>query len=100
RAFSTPNRKSTIGNRQSLHVPQVIAVRVHPTFGCQQVEGRELQVVEGVDRPAVASVGVDEAAGQLGSLAGSRQEIALQAPATIGPLQSREGIREAGAGGR
>src|SRR5205823_2546695 len=42
---------------QCFHVPDVVLMCVDLAFGCQEVERRELQIVQRMDRPAVFAVG-------------------------------------------
>jgi len=38
------------------HVPQVIAIKVHTAFGSQKMERSQLQIVKGLDAPAVTAI--------------------------------------------
>src|SRR4051794_21670196 len=54
---------------EGLQVPEVVLVHVDRPFARQEEEGGEAEVRNGGDRPAVAAVGVGEAARQLEALA-------------------------------
>ena len=84
--------------RQSLHVPMMIAIKINVAFRGEQVKGRELQIVEGLDRPAITAIGIDEAAGERGALA---KTIAQRREFWVlrgGLFQSYEGLVKGSAG--